>query len=181
MLQSLATVEPDATVRRAVERIESALYDAAPDLDLVLQHGRAAAGVEAGATLQPWRPRVLAVDDALLERRTTVAATSKRLAAAVAAERENILVRIRTFDYVERDPRPFLLRIACGIVIVLALRALIVGAGGDYIVPPEHAYALRRHWSEPPIHWCSGSHVAPFPRARLVARVVTHLDALVPA
>lgn len=181
MLQSLATVEPDATVRRAVECIESALYDAAPDLDLVLQHAPAAASAAAGATLQSWRPRVLAVDDALSERRTTVAATSKRLAAAVAAERENILVRTpppvwqedlvagvrrelpqvpaaihaydrSTFDYVERDPRPLLLQLACGIVLVLALRALIVGARGDYIAPPEHAYALRRHWSEPPIH-----------------------------
>ena len=43
LLQSLATVEPDATVRRVVARIESALHDAAPDLDVVLQHARAAA------------------------------------------------------------------------------------------------------------------------------------------
>jgi dienelactone hydrolase len=60
-------------------------------------------------------------------------------------------------------------------------RVLIVGARGDYIVPPEHAYALWRHWGEPPIHWYSGSHVAPFHRVRLVARIAAHLDALVPA
>ncbi len=57
-------------------------------------------------------------------------------------------------------------------------RVLIVGARGDCLVPPEHAYALWRHWGEPPIHWYSGSHVAPFRRARLLARVAAHLDAL---
>lgn len=57
-------------------------------------------------------------------------------------------------------------------------RVLIVGARGDCIVPPEHAYALWRHWGEPAIHWYSGSHLAPFRRARLVARVAAHLDSL---
>jgi hypothetical protein len=55
---------------------------------------------------------------------------------------------------------------------------LIVGARGDCLVPPEHAHALWRHWGEPAIHWYSGSHMAPFRRARLVSRVQQHLDAL---
>lgn len=59
-------------------------------------------------------------------------------------------------------------------------RVLIVGARGDYIVPVEHAYALWRHWGEPAAYWYSGSHVAPFRRARLIARVAEHLDALTP-
>jgi pimeloyl-ACP methyl ester carboxylesterase len=57
-------------------------------------------------------------------------------------------------------------------------RVLIVGARGDRLVPPEHAYALWRHWGEPAVHWYSGSHVAPFRRARLVERVAAHLDSL---
>lgn len=61
---------------------------------------------------------------------------------------------------------------------VPAERVLIVGARGDRIVPPEHAYALWRHWGEPAIHWYSGSHIAPFRRARLIARVAEHLDGL---
>ncbi len=58
-------------------------------------------------------------------------------------------------------------------------RVLIVGARGDHIVPPEHAYALWRHWGEPAIHWYSGSHVAPFHRRALLARIAAHLDACV--
>jgi pimeloyl-ACP methyl ester carboxylesterase len=57
-------------------------------------------------------------------------------------------------------------------------RVLIVGARGDCIVPPEHPYALWRHWGEPAIHWYSGSHIAPFNRARLMTRVAAHLDGL---
>jgi hypothetical protein len=57
-------------------------------------------------------------------------------------------------------------------------RVLIVGARGDRIVPPEHAYALWQHWDEPSIYWYSGSHLAPFRRARLIARVEAHLNAL---
>jgi pimeloyl-ACP methyl ester carboxylesterase len=57
-------------------------------------------------------------------------------------------------------------------------RALIVGARGDCLVPPEHAYALWRHWHEPPIHWYSGSHMAPFRRAQLLTRVERLLDGI---
>lgn len=57
-------------------------------------------------------------------------------------------------------------------------RVLVVGARGDRLVPPEHAYALWRHWNESAVHWMSGSHMAPFGRARLVARVRAHLDDL---
>lgn len=63
-------------------------------------------------------------------------------------------------------------------LVVPRERVLIVGARGDYIVPVEHAYALWRHWGEPAAHWYSGSHVAPFRRARLIARVSEHLDTL---
>lgn len=57
-------------------------------------------------------------------------------------------------------------------------RVLIVGARGDCIVPPEHPYALWQHWGEPPVYWYSGSHMAPFRRARLIARIRAHLDGL---
>jgi hypothetical protein len=57
-------------------------------------------------------------------------------------------------------------------------RVLIVGARGDRFVPPEHAYALWRHWGEPDIHWYSGGHVASFSRARLMSRVMAHLDGI---
>jgi dienelactone hydrolase len=57
-------------------------------------------------------------------------------------------------------------------------RVLIVGARGDCLVPPEHSYALWRHWDEPAIHWLSGSHMAPFGRTRLLARVEAHLGEL---
>ena len=62
---------------------------------------------------------------------------------------------------------------------VPAERVLIVGARGDRIVPPEHAYALWRHWDEPGDSLVQpGSHIAPFRRARLIARVRAHLDTL---
>lgn len=54
-------------------------------------------------------------------------------------------------------------------------RALIIAGRGDRIVPPEHPHALWRHWDEPAIHWFSGSHLTPFPRQPIVARVVGHL------
>ena len=57
-------------------------------------------------------------------------------------------------------------------------RVLIVGARGDCLVPPDHAYTLWRHWGEPAIHWYSGSHTAPFRRGRLVERIRRHLDHL---
>lgn len=57
-------------------------------------------------------------------------------------------------------------------------RALIIAGRGDRIVPPEHPYALWRHWGEPDIHWFSGSHLAPFGRDGIVAAVSDHLAGL---
>jgi alpha/beta hydrolase family protein len=54
-------------------------------------------------------------------------------------------------------------------------RILVIAGRGDRIVPPEHPHTLWRHWDEPAIHWFSGSHLAPFRRARLVAAVVDHV------
>jgi len=71
--------------------------------------------------------------------------------------------------------------IHCPLTYPLAVpreRVLIVGARGDCLVPPEHAYALWRHWGSPEVYWYSGSHTAPFRRARLLARVRQHLRAL---
>jgi hypothetical protein len=73
-------------------------------------------------------------------------------------------------------------RVHCPLTYPLAVpreRVLIVGARGDCLVPPEHAYALWQHWGEPDVHWYSGSHTAPFRRARLLERVQRHLDGLV--
>lgn len=56
-------------------------------------------------------------------------------------------------------------------------RLLILAGRGDQIVPPEHPHALWRHWGEPAIHWFSGSHLAPFRRRDLAARIVAHVDA----
>lgn len=50
-------------------------------------------------------------------------------------------------------------------------RVLVVGARGDCLVPPEHPYALWEHWGRPAVHWCSGSHTAPFRRTRLLGRI----------
>lgn len=57
-------------------------------------------------------------------------------------------------------------------------RVLIIAGRGDRIVPPEHPYALWRHWDEPAMHWFSGSHLAPFGRAGIVAAGVAHLERL---
>lgn len=57
-------------------------------------------------------------------------------------------------------------------------RALIVAGRGDRIVPPEHPHALWEHWGRPAIHWFSGSHLAPFGRAGIVAAVTEHLRRL---
>jgi hypothetical protein len=57
-------------------------------------------------------------------------------------------------------------------------RALVVGGRGDLVVPPEHAYALWRHWGKPAIWWFSGSHTAPFGRTEILARAAAHLDGL---
>jgi hypothetical protein len=46
------------------------------------------------------------------------------------------------------------------------------------MVPRAHAYALWRHWGEPAIHWYSGSHTAPFRRARVLSRVARLLDGI---
>src|SRR4030095_2419601 len=50
-------------------------------------------------------------------------------------------------------------------------RLLVVGARGDCLVPPEHPFALWQHWGRPAVHWCSGSHTAPFRRTRLLGRI----------
>jgi len=55
-------------------------------------------------------------------------------------------------------------------------RVLIIAGRGDRIVPPEHPYALWRHWQHPEIHWFSGSHLAPFRRGALVRRIVRHIE-----
>jgi hypothetical protein len=71
--------------------------------------------------------------------------------------------------------------IHCPLTYPLAVprdRVLVVGARGDCLVPPEHAHALWRHWGAPAIHWCSGSHTAPFRRARLVESIQRHFAAL---
>jgi hypothetical protein len=57
-------------------------------------------------------------------------------------------------------------------------RVLIVAGRGDRVVPPEHALALARHWGDPPLHWFSGSHLAPFGRGRVAAAVLGHLTGL---
>ncbi len=57
-------------------------------------------------------------------------------------------------------------------------RLLIVAGRGDRIVPPEHPYALWRHWDEPAIHWFSGSHLAPFGRRGIAETVLAHLRGL---
>ena len=55
-------------------------------------------------------------------------------------------------------------------------RLLILAGRGDQIVPPEHPHALWRHWGEPEIYWFSGSHLAPFRRGLLVAKILEHLE-----
>jgi len=55
-------------------------------------------------------------------------------------------------------------------------RLLILAGRGDQIVPPEHPHALWRHWGEPEIYWFSGSHLAPFRRRLLAAKILDHLE-----
>lgn len=57
-------------------------------------------------------------------------------------------------------------------------RVMIIAGRGDRIVPPEHPAALSQHWGEPRVHWFSGSHLAPFGRARIVEAVAGHLESL---
>jgi len=57
-------------------------------------------------------------------------------------------------------------------------RVLILAGRGDRIVPAEHPLALWRHWGEPDIYWFGGSHLIPFGRDHVVARIVRHLGAL---
>ncbi len=54
-------------------------------------------------------------------------------------------------------------------------RILILAGRGDQIVPPDHPYALWRHWEEPDIYWFSGSHLAPFRRGRLFRTLLAHV------
>lgn len=57
-------------------------------------------------------------------------------------------------------------------------RVMIVAGRGDRIVPPEHPAALWSHWDEPRIYWFSGSHLAPFGRARMVRAILDHLESI---
>ncbi len=57
-------------------------------------------------------------------------------------------------------------------------RVMIVAGRGDRIVPPEHPAALWKHWGEPRIHWFSGSHLAPFSRARISREILDHLGSI---
>jgi len=57
-------------------------------------------------------------------------------------------------------------------------RVLIVAGRGDRVVPPEHPAALFEHWDAPPIHWFSGSHLAPFGRRRTARAILRHLRSL---
>lgn len=61
-------------------------------------------------------------------------------------------------------------------LVVARERVLIIAGRGDQVVPPEHPHSLWRHWGEPDIHWFSGSHLAPFRRGELVARIVAHVS-----
>lgn len=60
--------------------------------------------------------------------------------------------------------------------VVAKERLLILAGRGDQIVPPEHPYALWLHWNQPDIEWFSGSHLAPFHRRHLAARIVGHIE-----
>ena len=59
-------------------------------------------------------------------------------------------------------------------------RTLIVAGRGDRIVPPEHPAALSAYWGGPAIHWFSGSHLAPFGRARVIRAPLTCNGQVVP-
>jgi pimeloyl-ACP methyl ester carboxylesterase len=55
-------------------------------------------------------------------------------------------------------------------------RVLIVAGRGDQIVPAQHPHTLWQHWGEPAIHWFSGSHLAPFRRGGVFARIRAHVE-----
>lgn len=55
-------------------------------------------------------------------------------------------------------------------------RVLIVAGRGDQIVPPDHPHTLWQHWNQPDINWFSGSHLAPFRRGGVFARIRAHVD-----
>lgn len=59
--------------------------------------------------------------------------------------------------------------------LVARERLLIVAGRGDRVVHPEHAAWLGRHWDYPPVVWFSGSHIAPFGRARVQERICEFL------
>lgn len=50
-------------------------------------------------------------------------------------------------------------------------RLLIVAGRGDRVVPPHHAHWLWEHWGYPRSMWFSGSHLAPFGRAQVLAGI----------
>jgi len=78
----------------------------------------------------------------------------------------------------DREIRDKVYRIHSPLTFALQLpreNALIVAGRGDRVVPTEHPQALWLHWEKPDIYWFSGSHVAPFGRRRIIARIVDHL------
>ena len=58
-------------------------------------------------------------------------------------------------------------------------RILILAGRGDQIVPADHPHTLWSHWGEPDIHWFSGSHLAPFGRGQMLAKILRHVAACV--
>jgi len=140
--------------------------------------GSIAALDEAIASLQPWRVQVLALTDRVLERRTAVATALKRtretaatewttifiprrapiwnvdVAARLAEEIPQVPAQIRTYAnstlaYVERDPRPIVLQVVVGLLLMLALRRAAAG-----LMPRPYALAallvvLATPWFHP--------------------------------
>ena len=84
-------------------------------------------------------------------------------------------------DPLDREIRDKVYRIHSPLTFPLQLpkeAALIVAGRGDRVVPTEHPQALWLHWDKPEIYWFSGSHVAPFGRRRIIARIADHLHSL---
>ncbi len=115
--------------------------------------GSIAALDEATVSLQPWRVRVLALTDRVLERRSAVTSALKRTRETAATEWTTILIprraplwdvdvaarladelprvpaQIRTYGsstlaYIQRDPRPIALQVIVGVLLMLAFRRL---------------------------------------------------------
>ncbi|HZR82367.1 MAG TPA: alpha/beta hydrolase family protein [Candidatus Binatia bacterium] len=91
------------------------------------------------------------------------ATRSSREAALTALTYEELRIAYRVHSPLTYQPR------------IARERLMIVAGRGDRIVPPEHPFALWRHWGEPAIHWFQGSHLAPFGRPGITAAVRTHL------